>query len=54
MPTTLKKFIEEHPEWANLDVGILTATGEVDYIDDSGLAFTTIDEGKEILVFAPN
>lgn len=61
---TLKEMIEQHPEWADLPVAVMSVCGDLDYIDCSGTAFVGEDfaddveaiegTGDPVLVFAGN
>ena len=36
---TLKKLLEEHPDWADLPIGVVRSDGYVDFVGDSGYVY---------------
>ena len=57
MATTLRKLLEEHPEWADLPIAIGREDGAPDYVGDSAWVDTAHDnwdddtDGELILLF---
>lgn len=64
MEMTLRELIEQHPEWADLPIAVLSVCGDLDYIDCSGSVFVGEDfaddveaiegQGDPVLIFAGN
>ena len=55
---TLKEMIEQHPEWADLDVVLYTDSGDYEYVGASAGAYIDRDHAESpphpVLVFSAN
>lgn len=57
---TLKEMIEQHPEWADLDVVVYSVSGDYEYVGGSADVYVDIDGDDEsgnapkVLVFTAN
>ena len=60
-PMTLQQILTDHPEWADLPVGIQRTDGELDYVGQSGDVYLwtgdDVDSGEDVtptVIFAGN
>ncbi len=58
-PVTLRKLIEQNPEWADLPLVVYNVNGDYEYVGGSASVYNHVDEddsGEEtdVLVFAGN
>jgi len=63
---TLREILDEHPEWADLDVAVVDNIGEIHYLGASGMIYvqdeveavgedgSVVLTGKRILVVTGN
>ncbi len=55
---TLREMIEQHPEWADLDIVVYSVDGDYEYVGASASVYEDIDRDDEsgnapkVLVFA--
>lgn len=56
MATTLRKLLEENPDWIDLDIALMREDGSLDYVGDSGLVWVQPGEDgtARVLVFSTN
>lgn len=60
-PATLRTLLEQHPEWADLPIGVALSDGNVDIVGWGGSVYPVDHEdyiqlvgADTILVFSPN
>lgn len=55
---TLREMIEQHPEWADLDVVLYTDSGDYEYVGASAGVYVDVDLAEnplgQVLVFSAN